>query len=124
MTTPIYMLYMIKRKEAWYRLRDEARDEIAKLTLEATTQANGKRSLLCDATWSSGACEFFELTKFEDLSGAHKRIQLYKQKDLFRYYEISTVLDKNTHPVLVPPAVSTNPISRRTAVCPLRGTVI
>ena len=92
MSTPIHMLYLIKRKEAWYQLSDEARDRIAQLTLEATTRANGKRLLLCDATWSSGACEFFELTEFANLSAVQKRIQIYEQEDLFRYYDISTIL--------------------------------
>jgi len=86
------MLYLIKRKEAWYQLSAEERDIIAIQTLDATTKAGGKRIIICDATWSSGACEFFELTEFSDVSAAQKRIELYEQVDLFRYFEISTIL--------------------------------
>ena len=51
-----------------------------------------KRSIICDATWSSGECEFFELTEFPDISAAQKRIELYEEVNLFRYYEITTIL--------------------------------
>jgi hypothetical protein len=86
------MLYLIKRKEAWYQLSDKERSTVAEQTLAATTKAGGERLILCDATWSSGDCEFFELTQFPDMSAVQKRIELYEQVNLFRYYEISTVL--------------------------------
>ena len=92
MSTPIHMLYLIKRKQAWYALSDEARGEIGAQTVDATTRAGGKRLLLCDATWSSGECEFFEITEFPDLAAAQKRIELYEKVELFRYYEIITVI--------------------------------
>jgi hypothetical protein len=86
------MLYLIKRKEAWYQLSDEKKNKITRQTLEATLRAGGKRLIICDATWSSSDCEFFELTEFPDISAAQKRIELYEQTDIFRYYEISTIL--------------------------------
>ena len=92
MSTPIQMLYLIKRKETWYKLSDKEKNKITKQTLKVTTQAGGKRVLICDATWSSGDCEFFEVTEFPDMGAVQKRIELYEQIDLFRYYEISTVL--------------------------------
>ena len=92
MSQPIYMLYLIKRKEAWYQLSDEEKNLIGKQTLEVTTKAGGKRLLICDATWASGDCEFFELAEFPEISAAQKRIELYEQVDIFRYYEISTIL--------------------------------
>ena len=92
MSTPIHMLYLIKRKEAWYQLSDEERWEIDRQTLAATTRAGGQRLIVCDATWSSGECEFFELTEFPDIAGVQTRIELYEQVDLFRYYDISTIL--------------------------------
>ena len=36
MSQPIHMLYLIKRKEAWYQLSDEERSIISKQTLDAT----------------------------------------------------------------------------------------
>ena len=92
MSQPIHMLYLIKRKEAWYQLSDEEKNFITKQTLEATTKAGGKRLIICDATWSSGDCEFFELTEFPEISAVQKRIELYEQINIFRYYEISTIL--------------------------------
>ena len=92
MATPIHMLYLIKRKEAWYQLSDEERSTVGEQTLAATTEAGGERLILCDATWSSGDCEFFELTEFPDISAVQKRIELYEQVNLLRYFEISTIL--------------------------------
>jgi hypothetical protein len=92
MSSPVHMLYLVKRKNAWYKLSDEERNAISAQTLKATTEAGGKRNLICDATWSSGECEFFELTEFPDLSSVRKRIELYEQVNLFRYFDISTVL--------------------------------
>jgi hypothetical protein len=92
MSQPIHVLYLIKRKEAWYQLSDEEKNFISQQTLEVTTRAGGKRLVICDATWSSGECEFFELTEFPEISAARKRIELYEQIDIFRYYEISTIL--------------------------------
>jgi chlorite dismutase len=92
MTTPIHMLYLIKRKEAWYQLTSEERSTISAQTVDATKRAGGKRLILCDTTWSSGDCEFFELTEFPEISAVQKRIELYEQVDLFRYYEITTIL--------------------------------
>lgn len=92
MSQPIHMLYLIKRKEAWYQLPDKERSIISKQTLDATIKAGGKRMIICDATWSSSECEFFELTEFPNISAIQKRIELYEQVNLFRYYEISTIL--------------------------------
>jgi hypothetical protein len=86
------MLYLINRKEAWYQLSDKERSLISTQTVDATTRAGGKRLLLCDATWSSGQYEFFEVTQFPDLDAVQKRIEHYEQVDLFRYYEIVAVL--------------------------------
>lgn len=92
MSKPIYMLYLIKRKEAWHQLSSEERSFIGKQTLEATTRSGGKRWFICDATWSSGEWEFFELTEFPDISAVQKRIDLYEKVNIFRYYEIFTIL--------------------------------
>lgn len=92
MSTPIHMLYLINRKEAWYQLSDRERNRVSAQTVDATTRAGGKRLLLCDATWSSGSYEFFELTEFPEISAVQKRIELYEEVDLFRYYEIATIL--------------------------------
>jgi hypothetical protein len=92
MSTPIHVLYLIKRKEAWYQLSDEERWEIDRQTLAVTTQAGGKRLIVCDATWSSEEWEFFELTEFPDLAAVQTRIELYERIRLFRYYEIATIL--------------------------------
>jgi hypothetical protein len=71
---------------------NEEKSFISQQTLEVTIRAGGKRLVICDATWSSGACEFFELTEFPEVSAAQKRIELYEQIDIFRYYEISIIL--------------------------------
>ena len=92
MSTPIQMLYLIKRKEAWYQLSDEEKNRIGKQTLDVTIRAGGKRILICDATWSSGDWEFFEVTEFPDMAAVQKRIELYERIDLFRYYQISSLL--------------------------------
>ena len=92
MSKPIHMLYLIKRKEAWYQLAAEERAKVSAQTVEATKQAGGKRLLLCDATWSTSEHEFFELTQFPHLDAAQERIALYEQVELFRYYEIRTIL--------------------------------
>ena len=92
MSTPIQMLYLIKRKEAWYQLSDQEKNKLTKQTLEVTVRAGGRRILICDATWAAGECEFFEVAEFPEMAAVQKRIELYEQIDLFRYYEISTVL--------------------------------
>ncbi len=92
MSSPIQMLYLIKRKEAWYAMPAEERQRISAETLAATERAGGRRRLLCDATWSAGECEFFELTEFHSLAAAQQRIAYYEEVELFRYYEISTIL--------------------------------
>lgn len=92
MSKPIQVLYLIKRKESWYQLSYEEKNIIGLQTLEATVKAGGKRLTICDSTWSSGECEFFELTEFPNLSAIQQRIDFYEQAEMFRYYEISTVL--------------------------------
>lgn len=92
MSKPIQMLYLIKRKEAFYQLAPEEKNAITQYTLQATIKAGGKRLAICDSTWSSSDCEFFELTEFDDISSVQKRIDLYERSNIFRYYEISTVL--------------------------------
>jgi hypothetical protein len=92
MSAPIHVRYLIKRKEAWYQLSTEERWELDRLTLAVTTQAGGKRLIVCDATWSAGKCEFFELTEFPDLAAMQTLAELYERIQLLRYYAISTVL--------------------------------
>jgi hypothetical protein len=86
------VLYLIKRKESWYKLSNQEKNKITQETLAATLRAGGKRLTICDATWSSAGCEFFELTEFPDMSAVQKRIDFYEMAQIFRYYEISTVL--------------------------------
>ena len=92
MSMTIQMLYLIKRKEAWYQLSEADRDLLSQQTLEVTKRAGGQRIILCDTSWSTGDCEFFELAEFADLSAVQKRIELYEEVNLFRYFEISTLL--------------------------------
>ena len=92
MSQPIQMLYLIKRKEAWYQLSNEAKNIITQETLAATIRAGGKRLSICDATWSASDCEFFELTEFPDFDAVQKRIGFYEQAEIFRYYDIATIL--------------------------------
>ena len=92
MTYTIHMLYLIKRKEAWYQLSNEEKNNITQETLTTTIRAGGKRLTLCDATWAASDCEFFELTECEDMVAVQKRIDFYEQAEIFRYYEISTIL--------------------------------
>ena len=92
MSPSIHVLYLIKRKEAWYQLSNEDKNTLTQETLAATIRAGGKRLSICDATWSSGDCEFFELTKFPNFAAVQRRIDFYEQANIFRYYDISTIL--------------------------------
>ena len=92
MSNPIQMLYLITRKEAWYALSDGERQVVSVETVAATERAGGRRRLLCDATWSVGGPEFFELAEFPNLAAVQQRIAFYEQAQIFRYYEIRTIL--------------------------------
>ena len=92
MSPSIHVLYLIKRKEAWYQLSSEDKNTLTKETLAATIRAGGKRLSICDATWAASDCEFFELTEFPDMAALQQRIDFYEQAEIFRYYDISTIL--------------------------------
>jgi len=55
MSQPIHMLYLIKRKEAWYQLADEKKNEITRQTLQATLRAGGKRLIIYDSRFGVAA---------------------------------------------------------------------
>jgi hypothetical protein len=89
---PIYKLFMGRFSEAWYQLSKEEQNSLIANLNGALEKAGGKRSLLCDSSWSSDQWSFAGIEEFPNIEAVQKFTAALQELNWFRYCESTNVL--------------------------------
>ena len=92
MAGPIYKLFLVKFKEAWYQLSEEERSSLVARRREASQKVGAKGILLCASTWSNEQWTAFGVQEFPDIEAVQKLSALHQELEWFRYVESFTIL--------------------------------
>ena len=92
MAGPIYKLFLVKPKEAWYQLSEEERSSLRAKVREAGEKVGGKAVVMCASGWSNEQWMGFGVEKFPDIEAVQKLSALHDEIDWLRYVESFTIL--------------------------------
>ena len=98
MAGPYFLLYLGKRKEAWYRLSQKEKDDLMAKHNERFEAIGGEDVVACDSSWSSEQWMFFGVHKFADIEAVHKHSEFLLELDWHRYFDSMTVLGTEWSP--------------------------
>ena len=92
MAQPIYKVWLMKPKAAYYQLPPEERDFIQKKSAEALKKVGAELVVGCYSFWCSENWSGFGVEKFPDLEAVRKHALLLLEMDWFKYVESNSYL--------------------------------
>jgi hypothetical protein len=98
MAGPIYKLFMMKPKEAWYQLPEEERNDLMAKVQEALQKVGGKAIVTCNSDWANESWMGFGVEEFPDVEAVQKLSELHNELDWFRYVEAFSMLGTEWSP--------------------------
>jgi len=69
MPGPVYKLWMLKPKEAYYQLSEEEQNSLGAKVREALQKVGGKAIVACNPVWSNEQWIGFGIEEFPDVEG-------------------------------------------------------
>ena len=96
MTGPIYKVFLVKPKEAWYQLSQDERKKLGEKLMALTKPAGLKPTLQCWSGWSSEQWPYFGVEEYPNLEAVQKVSQIHQDIDWYRYMDSITVLGTKT----------------------------
>ena len=92
MTGPIYKMFRVGGKEAWYQLSKEQQDALFAKLAEARQSVNGKVVISCDSSWNSEQWLFWGVEEFPSLEAVQEFARCLMEMNWFRYVESDMLL--------------------------------
>ena len=92
MAQPVYKLWTVKFKEAWYQLSKDERNSLFAQVTATLEKVGAKIVVACDASWSSEQWPFFGIEEYPDIEAVQAHAQLLNEMQWFRYVESTTAL--------------------------------
>ena len=92
MAQPIYKVFMVNMKDAYYKLSPEERDKFDKKVEEALKKVGGERIVACYSSWCSENWLGWGVEKFPDIEAVQKHAQLLLELELANYIESTSYL--------------------------------
>ena len=92
MGKPIYELYLMKPKEAWYQLSEVERASVGAKDAESFQKVGAEFVVRCQSPWASQQWLAFGVAKYPDIEALQQHGQSQWQNEKFRYFEVVTVL--------------------------------
>ena len=92
MGKPIYELWLMKPKEAWYQLSEEGRASVMAKNVESFERAGGEFVVFCESSWASQQWLSFGVAKYPNIEALQQHGHDQYQNEKFRYFEVMTVL--------------------------------
>jgi len=92
MTQPIYKMFRVGVKEAWYQLSKEQQDAIFARMDEARKSVGGKSILFCNSTWDSERWLYWGVEEFPSFEAVQEYARCLTEMDWFRYVDSDTLL--------------------------------
>ena len=92
MAGPIYKMFRIGIKEAWYELSKEQQDAMFAKVDEARKTVGGKVILLCNSTWTSEQWLYWGVEEFPSLEAVQEYSRCLEELNWFRYVDSEVLL--------------------------------
>ena len=93
---PIYKLFLMKPKEAWYRLTREEQQALVKQDAEISQKMKkklGSRNILtCDCFWSTEDWLLFGVEEYPDMESVQESTRAFREMGWFKYFESRIIL--------------------------------
>ena len=98
MAEPIYKLWRMRYKGAWYQLSEEEQNAHAAKIEEALEQVGGKRVIVCVTGWSDEKWIAYGVEEFPSVEAAQQHTQLLFDMGHSRYFEGESTLGTEWQP--------------------------
>ena len=104
---PVYKLYLMKPKEAWYALSKEEQRALinsdAELSHKMMSRLGGRSLLSCDCFWSTEDWMLFGVEEYPDIESVQESTRALREMGWFKYFESRIVLGTREMPLeLIP----------------------
>jgi hypothetical protein len=104
---PIYKLYMMKPKEAWFALSKEEQRALIKsdsdLSHKMMSQLGGRSILSCDCFWSTEDWLLFGVEEYPDIKAVQESTRALREMGWFKYFESRIMLGTPEMPLELRP---------------------
>ncbi|UCG00060.1 MAG: hypothetical protein JSV89_11085 [Spirochaetaceae bacterium] len=92
----IYKLFLMKPKDAWYRLSKEEQRKLVKKDTELSEkrmrELGGRNVLICDCFWSTEDWLLFGVEEYPDIESVQKSTAWFRKSGWFKYFESRIIL--------------------------------
>ncbi len=92
MAGPIYKMWRVSGKEAWYQLSKAEQDALFARLDEARKSVGGKTLLTCDSSWASEHWLFWGMEEFPSIEAEQEFARSLVELNWFRYVESDILL--------------------------------
>ena len=92
MAQPIYKMWRVGVKEAWYQLSKEEQDALFAKVNEAMKSVGGKSMVFCNSSWHSEQWLYFGLEEFPSIEAVQEYNRCLLELDWFRYCDSDIIL--------------------------------
>lgn len=92
MAEPIYKLFLLRFKDAWYKLSSEEQNELMAKNAESQKQLGIEPVVLCNSVWGSEEWLGWGVEKYPDIEAVQKHAEFLINTNWFNYFESKTFL--------------------------------
>jgi hypothetical protein len=92
MAGPIYKMFRIRTKDAWYQLSEAEQNAFFEKLDEAMEKVGGKTILTCNSRWHSEEWSLWGVEEFPSLEAVQDLARLLGEMKWFRYCESESIL--------------------------------
>jgi len=96
MAEPIYKVWLVKPKDAYFQLSPEERKGMEEKSAEALKKVGAETVVACYSAWCSESCILFGVEKFPDYEAVRKHSQLLLEMDWYKYIDSTSYLGTET----------------------------
>ncbi len=104
---PIYKLYLMKPKEAWFALSKEEQRALiqndAELSHKMLSRLGGRSLLSCDCFWSTEDWLLFGVEEYPDIEAVQESTRALRAMGWFKYFESRILLGTPEMPLELTP---------------------
>ena len=98
MAGPIYKMFYLRMKEAWFQLSQEERDALFARIDEAMKSVGGKSMLTCESSWNSEKWWYWGVEEFPSMEAVQEYARLLAEVEWFRYCDSESLLGTQMQP--------------------------
>jgi hypothetical protein len=92
MAQPIFKVWLMKNKDAWYDLSAEEQNKLMVQNSESFKEVGAELIMMCNCAWSSEEWQVWGIEKFPDIEAVQKHTENLNKINWFRYVDAKIIL--------------------------------